>query len=88
MKNIQSLVVVSGYVSCYNKIETKGAKMEKVTNNVFDWRGPSLFTKDKELRRHVLSVQSANTRKEIENSLIKKEQFTTYCKAKDPGENK
>jgi hypothetical protein len=33
-------------------------------------------------------VQSANTRKEIENSLIKKEQFTTYCKAKDPGENK
>ena len=62
--------------------------MEKVISNAFDWKGPSLFTKDKELRRHVVGVRSANTRKEIENSLTKKEPFTTYCKAKDPKENK
>ena len=62
--------------------------MEKVISNAFDWKGPSLFTKDKELKRHVVGVRSANTRKEIENSLTKKEPFTTYCKAKDPKENK
>jgi len=62
--------------------------MEKVISNAFDWEGPSLYTKDKQLRRHVLGVQSANTRKKIENNLIKKEPFTNYCKTKNPGENK
>lgn len=62
--------------------------MEKVISNAFDWEGPSLYTRDKQLRRHVLGVQSANTRKEIENSLIKKEMFTTYSKAKNSKENK
>lgn len=62
--------------------------MEKVISNAFDWRGPSIYSKDKELIRHVLGVQSATTRKEIENSLTKKEPFTTYCKARDPKENK
>ena len=49
----------------------------------FDWQDePSIYFRDAQLRRHVLGVQSANTRKSMEESLELKKCITIYSTAK------
>jgi hypothetical protein len=55
----------------------------------FDWRDePSIYTRNSELRRHVLGVQSATTRKAMEENLAKKKSITIYSLAKDKKESR
>jgi hypothetical protein len=55
----------------------------------FDWQGePSIYTQEPELRRHVLGVQSATTRKAMEENLTSKKSITIYSLAKDKRETK
>ena len=55
----------------------------------FDWQGePSIYTREPELRRHVLGVQSATTRKELEANLEKKKSILIYSLAREKRESK
>ena len=50
---------------------------------VFDWQDePSIYFRDSELRRHVLGVQSATTRRAMEENLESKKSITIYSVAK------
>ena len=49
----------------------------------FDWKDePSIYQREPELRRHVLGVQSATTRKTMEENLSTKKSITIYSVAK------
>jgi hypothetical protein len=49
----------------------------------FDWQDePSIYFRDEKLRRHVLGIQSVNTRKAIEENLESKKSITIYSVAK------
>ena len=51
--------------------------------NAFDWRDElSIYQRKPELRRHVLGVQSATTRKAMEENLSTKKSITIYSVAK------
>ena len=55
----------------------------------FDWQNePSIYFRDEQLRRHVLGVQSATTRKELEANLEKKKSILIYSQAREKKESK
>ena len=55
----------------------------------FDWQDePSIYFRDAQLRRHVLGVQSVNTRKAIEDNLALKKSIAIYSLAKDKKETR
>jgi hypothetical protein len=55
----------------------------------FDWQDePSIYFRDAQLRRHVLSVQSVNTRKAVEDNLALKKSIAIYSLAKDKKETR
>jgi len=55
----------------------------------FDWQDePSIYFRDEQLRRHVLGVQSATTRKAMEENLASKKSINIYSLAKDKKETR
>ena len=55
----------------------------------FDWQDePSIYQREPELRRHVLGVQSATTRKAMEENLASKKSILIYSQAREKKESK